>query len=304
MRKYITTSNVLLILLLGLFLYPLPSGKIYWLLALLAIVLKISQLIIKSFSSNEEKRKSTADVLAILYLFFGLWHLFSARYIILSKLLFPEPEVVFKMFFAELPDLLQHLLHTLILLTNGYVLALAVAIPLGLIIGTNKRLLNVADPYMRVLGPIPPIVYIPYAISLLPTFQLASIAVIFLGAFWPVFGNTIHGVLNIPRNLIDASKVLNLRGTTLFFKVILPGAMPSICLGANLSLLFSFLMLVAAELIGSSVGVGWYIRHFGAFGDYPRVISGLIFFGLIVTIITWGTGRIERHLLKWTDTVK
>ena len=304
MNKVITVSNIFFIGLLGLLLIPLPSGKIYGLLAVITIVLKLIQVIIQRLKKEEDDRKSTDDVLAVFYFFFGLWHLLSVRYVILSKLLFPEPDVVFNMFFAEFPDLVVHLGHTLVLLASGYFLALAVAIPLGLIIGTKGRLLRVTDPYMKVLGPIPPIVYIPYAISLLPTFKAASIAVIFLGAFWPVFGNTIHGVLNIPRNLMDASKALNLKGYTLFSKVILPGAMPSICLGASLSLLFSFLMLVAAELIGSSVGVGWYIRHFGTFGDYPRVISGLIFFGIVVTIITWGTGRVERHLLRWTDTAK
>lgn len=301
MKTLFTASNSLFIALLVLFLTPLPNGRVYGLLAGLTLGLKIIQLGVQHFRRDEDHRKSTDDILAVLYFFFGFWHVFSVRYVVLSKLLFPEPDIVIKMFIAEFPDLIGHLGHTLILLANGYLLALVVAIPLGLIIGVNGRLLRIADPYMKVLGPIPPIVYIPYAISLLPTFQSASIAVIFLGAFWPVFGNTIHGVLNIPRNLIDSSKVLNIKGFTLLFKVILPGAMPSICLGANLSLLFSFLMLVAAELIGSSVGVGWYIRHFGTFGDYPRVISGLIFFGLTVTVINWGTGRIQKHLLKWTD---
>jgi NitT/TauT family transport system permease protein len=63
-------------------------------------------------------------------------------------------------------------------------------------------------------------------------------------------------------------------------------------------------MLAAAELIGANSGVGWYIRNFGDFGDYPRVISGLIFIGIVVTVITFGTTKIERYLLKWTDSRK
>jgi NitT/TauT family transport system permease protein len=181
---------------------------------------------------------------------------------------------------------------------------MATAIPLGILVGWHGRLHRLASPYARVLGPIPPIVYIPYAITLLPSFRSASICVIFIGAFWPTFINTIHGVLNIPGRLIDSARVLTIRKRTLLLRIILPGAMPSICVGAELSLLFSFLMLTAAELIGANSGVGWYVRNFGDFGDYPRVISGLIFIGIMITVITWGTGKLERRLLRWTDVKK
>jgi len=302
LRKYITSSNVLFALLIFMFLYPRHDGKIYLLLAGFTAAVKIIQLIIRAVLQNDEQRKSADDVLAIFYLVFGSWHLFSARIIILSKMLFPEPEIVFLMFINEIPDMMQGLINSLVLLISGYLLALAAAVPAGIFVGWNRRLYRMVDPYAKVLGPIPPIVYIPYAIALLPSFRSASIFVIFLGAFWPIFINTIHGVLIIPRNLIDSARVLNLNRRTLFIKVILPGAMPSICTGANLSLLFSFLMLTAAELIGANSGIGWYVRNFGDFGDYPRVIAGLIFIGIIVTLISWGAASIERYLLKWTDT--
>jgi NitT/TauT family transport system permease protein len=305
MRKIITPSNILFLALLVLFLIPLENGKIYWFLAGVTTGLKAVQILMRIFLKSEDNKRSTDDFMVVLFLVFGLWHFFSTRVVLLSKLLFPEPDAVLGMLFSDFFELVTfHLVHSVILLLSGYVLALAVAIPLGIIIATHGRFLRLADPYIKLLGPIPPLVYIPYLIATLPTFYSASVAVIFLAAFWPILANTIHGVLNIPRNLIDSAKVLNLKGPILLFRVILPGAMPSICNGANLSLLFSFIMLVAAELIGSSVGVGWYIRHFGMFGDYKRVLTGMIFFGVIITLITWGTSRIERHLLKWTDTVK
>lgn len=305
MQKIITASNLLFLVLLALFLLPTDRGKIYWLLAGVTVGLKAFQILIRIFLRDETNRKSIDDFMVILFLVFGLWHFFSAREVLLSRLLFPEPDAVLRMLFSDLFELVtSHLVHSVVLLVSGYVLSLIIAIPLGIVIATRGRFLRLADPYIKLLGPIPPLVYIPYLVAILPTFYSASVTVIFLAAFWPVLANTIHGVLNIPRNLIDSAKVLNLKGPVLLFRVILPGAMPSICNGANLSLLFSFIMLVAAELIGSSVGVGWYIRHFGMFGDYKRVLAGMIFFGVLITVITWGTSRIERHLLKWTDTVK
>jgi NitT/TauT family transport system permease protein len=304
-RLIITPSNILFILLLLLFLYPYQGGRTYPMPAVFVTALKSVQLTVRRALSGAEKKKSTDDVIAVLFAVIFLWQLLSsARLGILSKLLFPEPDVVFRMFASELPDMIKGLGNSLILLASGYLLALVTAVPLGILVGWHGRLFRLANPYAKVLGPIPPIVYIPYAISLLPSFRAASIFVIFIGAFWPIFVNTIHGVLNIPSKLIDSAKVLQIKKKTLFLKVILPGAMPSICVGAELSLLFSFVMLTAAELIGANCGIGWYVRNFGDFGDYPRVISGLVFIGIVVTAIGWGSSRIERHLLKWTDVRK
>lgn len=302
----LTTSNLLLVALLALFLVPAaPAGqaapKVYWALAALALLAKGVQLAFRALAREPRRRRATDDVLAVFYAAFGLWHLLTARLGLLGKLLFPEPQVVLQTFLQELPDMAAGLGHSLFLLVTGFGLALLVAVPLGIAVGVNPRLRGVAEPYLRVLGPIPPIVYIPYAISLLPTFRASSIFVIFLGGFWPILGNTIHGVLSIPRTLTDSARVLGLRGPTLYLRIVLPGAMPSICNGANLALLFSFLMLAAAELIGSSVGIGWWVKHFSDFGDYPRVLSGLFFFGLVITVVGWGAARLQRRLLRWTE---
>lgn len=297
-----TASNLLLAVFLALVLVPSPAGKVYWALAVVAVLAKGGQLASRALARGSQRREATDDVLAVFYVAFGLWHLMTARFGALSKLLFPEPQVVLEMFLRELPDMAAGLGHSLLLLLTGFGLALVVAVPLGVAVGVNPRLRGVAEPYMRVLGPIPPIVFIPYAISLLPTFRASSIFVIFLGGFWPILGNTIHGVLTIPRALTDAARVLGLRGPTLYLRIILPGALPSICNGANLALLFSFLMLAAAELIGSSVGIGWWVKHFSDFGDYPRVIAGLFFFGIVVTVVGWAAARLQRRLLRWTDT--
>ncbi|MFA5384840.1 MAG: ABC transporter permease subunit [Eubacteriales bacterium] len=149
------------------------------------------------------------------------------------------------------------------------------------------------------LGPIPPIVYIPYAIAILPTFKASSIFVIFIGAFWPVFINTLNGVFNIEKKIIDTARVLNVKEMPMLFQVILPGALPSIISGATVGLVFSIILLTAAEMIGATSGIGWYVKYFSDFADYPRVIVGIIFMGLVVTVITYFFDRAESYLLRW-----
>lgn len=298
MKQIITTSNLLFITLLAATLWP-SAGPIPWHLLAVAIVVKAIELIRLATVKSEDSRRGAEDVSAILFSILLAWYLATTRFVVLDRMLFPQPEAVLKLFVAELPDMLKGLVNSLILLVSGYLLALATALPLGLVVGWRVRLFHAVNPLTKVLGPIPPIVYIPYAIALLPSFRAASIFVIFIGAFWPIFINTVNGVFNIPKGLLDSARVLNLKEGTLLFRIILPGAMPSICTGATLALVFAFVLLAAAELIGANSGVGWYIKNFADFADYPRVVVGIIFLGIIVTLITWGTERLERHLLRW-----
>lgn len=122
---------------------------------------------------------------------------------------------------------------------------------------------------------------------------------IFIGAFWPVFINTLNGVFNIEKKIIDTARVLNVKEMPMLFQVILPGALPSIISGATVGLVFSIILLTAAEMIGATSGIGWYVKYFSDFADYPRVIVGIIFMGLVVTVITYFFDRAESYLLRW-----
>ncbi len=230
-----------------------------------------------------------------------VWQLGSANFNWFDPVLFPAPETILRLFFAELGDMVQGLLSSLYLLGSAYLLALITAIPAGLLAGSSRRLQNAVEPFSKVLGAVPPIVYIPYAIALLPSFRAASIFVIWSGTFWPVFVNTVSGVVNIPDSLLDSAKMLHLRKDIFIFRVLLPGAMPSILTGASLGLVFSFLLLTAAELIGATEGLGWYVKNFSDFADYGRVIVGIILIGLVITVVTFGFKQVERILLRYRE---
>jgi NitT/TauT family transport system permease protein len=299
MKKMANVSNLLFIALLTALFWPSSGQQVPWHILLVAVAVKAVVLIRQATAKNNEARQGAVDVSAIIFAALLSWYLATTRFVLLDTMLFPQPEAVLALFVTELPTMLKGLVNSLILLVSGYLLALAIALPLGLLVGWRARLFHAINPFTKVLGPIPPIVYIPYAIALLPTFRAASIFVIFIGAFWPIFINTVHGVFNIPKGLLDSARVLNLKERTLLARVILPGAMPSICTGATLALVFAFILLAAAELIGANSGIGWYVKNFADYADYQRVIVGIIFIGIVVMTITWGTERLERHLLRW-----
>lgn len=286
------------VLLVGASLWP-QAGGVGWRLLSLAVLIEAIAVLRVVLARPGAGRVAAGDVATLLFLFLLAWTVATAHLGWLDPLLIPAPEAILKLFVRELPDMIAGLKGSLFLLVSGYGLALLVAIPLGLVIGWRQRAFHAVNPFTKVLGTIPPVVYIPYAIHFLPSFKSASVVVIFIGAFWPLFINTLSGVFNVPRGLVDSARVLNLTTRTMLLRVILPAALPSICTGATLALCFSFLMLTAAEVIGGSSGIGWYVHNFADFADYPRVIVGIIFIGIVVTVITWATERLERYLLRW-----
>ncbi len=272
-----------------------------YLIVLAGVAIPATALTRRFFVGRSAGRHAAIDSASVLETVLLVWQLGSANFNWFDPVLFPPPEAILRLFFAELGDMTKGLLSSLYLLGSAYLLALLTAIPAGLLAGSSRRLQNAVEPFSKVLGAIPPIVYIPYAIALLPSFKAASIFVIWSGTFWPVFVNTVSGVVNIPDSLLDSAKMLHLKKAALIFRVLLPGAMPSILTGASLGLVFSFLLLTAAELIGATEGLGWYVKNFSDFADYGRVIVGIIFIGLVITVVTLGFRQVERFLLRYRE---
>lgn len=248
---------------------------------------------------GSEKKRATADIIIIVLLVFIAWELLTKQLGLLSEFLYPSPQSVFTQFRADGAELLVHLVASIKLLASGLILAIAFGIPLGIFTASNKRLEFVVRPIANVLSPIPPIVWVPYAIAILPSFQASSTFIIFIGAFWPIFINTLNGVTNIDSRYIKSAQTLGLDQYTMITKIIIPAALPSIFSGVQVGLVLSFILLTAAEMIGSSAGIGFYVKLATDYGNYTKVITGIIFIGLIVTVIMTLFHKLEKHLLRW-----
>ncbi|MDR3578395.1 MAG: ABC transporter permease [Oryzomonas sp.] len=302
MKRLVSAANFLFMLLVVLFVaIPCrrPDNAVETPLLWLVGGIQIFYLLNLVSRKEPQKAETVGDVTAIGYAVLLAWELTTARYNLVDPMLYPTPSAVLQLFVKDRADLAKGLLSSLQLLAGGYAAALIAAIPLALVIGWRKRLFRAVSPVTKVLGPIPPIVYIPYAIAILPTFKMSSIFIIFVGAFWPIFINTLNGVFTVDRKIIDSARVLNVPEGTMLFRVILPATMPAIISGANIGLVLSFILLTAAEMIGATSGLGWYVKYFSDFADYSRVIVGIIFIGLVVTVITFVMDKLEKRLLRW-----
>ncbi len=300
-RKAFSPANILFLILVAVLLY-VPVGRKAAegnQLLVLAVSIECFYLIILYSVRTEHSAQTAGDLTSIFYATLLVWEMVTTRLNLLDAMLYPTPNQIMALMAGDAIDLAKGFVNSFILLFVGYSIALISAIPLALVIGWHRRLHSAAYPVTRILGPIPPIVYIPYAIAIFPTFMMSSMFIIFIGAFWPIFINTLNGVFTVDRRIIDSARALDVKEHTMLFRVILPASLPSIIAGANIGLVLSFILLTAAEMIGATSGLGWYVKYFSDFADYGRVIVGIIFIGFVVTGITFCLDRLEKRLLRW-----
>ncbi|GHV46992.1 ABC transporter permease [Clostridia bacterium] len=245
-----------------------------------------------------KKFRTVVDILIVVAVFIALWKVATVMGW-LKPFLFPPPEKVAVQFVTDYKVLLKHIGSSLRLIGEGYALGIVLAVPLGLLIGNSVRLGNTATTISKFLGSIPPIVYIPYGVALLPSFAAVRTMVIFLATFWPVLAATIAGVLYTERKYIEAAQMFGHRKLTILFKVILPGALPQIFTGCNQGLSVAFILLTSAEMIAARDGMGFYVNYFSDLGDYTRTLVGVITIGIVISLVFLLFGKLQKALLKW-----
>lgn len=196
-------------------------------------------------------------------------------------------------------QLVSHAIHSLKLVAFGFVVAISTGVPLGLWMGWDRRVEAAINPVFLVIRPIPPLAWIPLAILWLGLGDAAKIMVIWFSAFVPSVINSFTGVRNIDRPIIEAATMLGTPRWRLVREVIMPAASPMIFTGLRLSLQASWTTLVAAELVGALVGVG-FVLNMAQQDLYPgMILVGMVTVGILGFATTWLLTQVERQALAW-----
>ena len=301
LKELISTTHILFLAALLIQFLPThtkKSGNPIYAVGLL-VILEIVFILLTLFRSQQNGNKTTNGVFGVIFSFIGIWTLLTAKLVLIPQDIFKAPDIVTEQFVSDLPRLLSDLAASMITITTGYVLALITAIPIGLFLGWNAQIGKVSEQIANFLGSIPPIVFIPYTLALLPTFKSCSIFVIFITAFFPILSGTMSGVQNISENTVNSAKALCVSKPTMLFGILLPASLPQIFDGCNMGLLLSFILLTSAEMIGGNSGIGFYIQYYTNFGNFTRIMVGIVFLGTIVTLVTNLVKSLEVHLLRW-----
>jgi len=304
-KRIFTVTNGLFIIFLLIQLIPdkayrivdSPRYTIFFIVFLEILLLTVSFL-----QKKDKTRRVLNDIVGVIYGFFIFWLLATVKLSLVKEAkqaVFPPPGAVLAQFAADADKMLVNIKASLSLIFQGYIIAVVLALPLGLFLGWNARAGTVAGYISKFISSISPIVYIPYLIVLLPTFRMASMFVIIIASFWPIFACTMSGVQNVEKRLVDSAKMLCVGKFTMLFRIILPAALPQIFIGCNQGLGISFILLVSAEMIGARSGLGFYVNNYANFGNYTNALVGVIMIGVVVTFITFLFNTAQRYLLRW-----
>jgi NitT/TauT family transport system permease protein len=163
----------------------------------------------------------------------------------------------------------------------GFVIAIVIGVPLGLAIGKYERVRDLFMPVVEILRPIPAIAWVPMSIMLWPNNEASIVFITFIGAFFPILLNTIHGVHSLDGVLIRAGRCLGADEGRLLLNVILPGSLPHIFTGLAVGMGVAWVSLIAAEMISGQFGVGYFTWEAYSLVNYPAIVLGMITIGVL-----------------------
>ncbi|MHC1711240.1 MAG: ABC transporter permease [Solidesulfovibrio sp.] len=229
----------------------------------------------------------------------GYW-LLTDVFRVLDPFLFVGPSKVLPAFVKSFGKLGDGLLSSLKLLVPAYVLAVILGISLGVLIGLLVPLRRNLTPYITAFSAVPVTLITPFAIHVFSTFYSASVFVIFLGAFWPILGTTVAGVVTIDKRYLENAATLEIGGVEKMFRVVLPAAAPTIFAGCSIALKFSFILLTVAEMFGATSGMGYFVQYYSDFAKFDLVIVGFIFMAIILVGIMCLFDLFKKRALAWT----
>src|SRR5277367_428030 len=163
----------------------------------------------------------------------------------------------------------------------GYLLAVAVAIPLGFLIGMSPLISRALDPFIQVLKPISPLAWMPLALYTIKDSGLSAIFVIFICSIWPMLLNTAFGVAAVRKEWINVARTLEVGTLRRAFTVILPAAAPTILTGMRISIGIAWLVIVAAEMLVGGTGIGYFVWNEWNNLSLSNVITAILLIGVV-----------------------
>lgn len=202
----------------------------------------------------------------------------------------------------------------------GFALALFSAVPFGMLVGRNRTARELFMPLVELGRPVSPVAWMPLAIllfgfaslgtllyghaawrhGLLDQLQLAIVAVIWWGAFFPIFLNTVHGVMHVRRLYIEVALACGASRAQVLRHVILPAALPTIMVGVRLGLGRALMVIVAAEFFpGTRAGLGYFITASHQVSQYEYAFASIVVIAVLGLVINLLLYALENRVSRW-----
>lgn len=218
---------------------------------------------------------------------------------------FPSPQALFVTFLNLLRNgftgepLWFHILTSLQETFGGYVLGVALGVPLGLATGYNATARAIVMPYVDFFRPVPPIALVTLFVLFFGIGLASKVALIFLSGFWFMVLATSEGVRSLPSDLMRAGRSVGMNQWQIFRYVILPGSMPAILIGMRTTLSISWALVVAAELVAGHTGLGYIVTDATNFYRLRVVYVAILIIAGLGFIMDRLIVMLSRRVLHW-----
>jgi NitT/TauT family transport system permease protein len=227
------------------------------------------------------------------------WHLLT-KYRVTVHVRFvnvPSPEMVFNSLMRVARDnkFLSHVFLSCRRIFIGFAIAATIAVPLGLVMGRFRLVHEIVFPVSEVLRPIPAIAWVPMSIMLWPSNEESIVFITFLGSFFPILLNTLHGMAMVDPVLIRAAQCLGAPEASIFREVYFPATLPYVFTGLTVGMGVAWVSLIAAEMISGQFGIGYFTWEAYSLVQYADIVLGMICIGVLglgSSALIRGIGRV------------
>jgi NitT/TauT family transport system permease protein len=193
----------------------------------------------------------------------------------------------------------DNLVFSAIRVAQGFVVAMVVGIPTGILIGWNRVIAQVMDPTIQLLRPIPITAWLPFSIAIFGISSFGAIFLIALGAFYPIAINSMQGARHVELNLVRAAQMMGAGRLDILLRVVVPAALPSIFTGLRIGLGIGWTAVIVAEMVAVKSGLGYVLWDAYYVGRMDVVIADMITIGLMGLISDQIVLLVEHYALGW-----
>jgi sulfonate transport system permease protein len=235
-------------------------------------------------------------------LLLALWEGLS-RFGVAPPNLLPAPSAVLKsiLMLWRSGELWGHIEITLIRVALGFLLGMAVATVLGALTGYSALWRRLLDPFLQSLRSIPSMAWIPLFVLWLGIFEASKVTLIAVGAFFPIYLNTMAGIQQVDRKLVEVARVHGYGGAALVRRVLLPATLPAYIIGLRGGLGLAWMFVVAAEFMGASEGLGFLLIDGQQTGRPANIIASILLFAVFGKASDLLLAMLGRRFVAWQD---
>lgn len=237
--------------------------------------------------------------LALFLLIAFVWQII--HYFFLSNSFFPSVFAVGQALIESFTegDLLHHIAASLGRVAVGFAVAAISGVTLGVVGATMKSVGKIIKPLVEILRPIPPIAWIPIAILIFGLGNTSSYFIVFLGAFFPIFTSAYFGANSIPIVYKNVAGSFALNPLAYIWRVVFFYTLPAIFVGLKTGIGMAWMSVIAAELIGTQSGLGYFIEINRLLLRTDNIVAGMIAIGAIGSILVLLVSWLEKLTMPW-----